>query len=259
MQTPECYNLDAGCPLPLHTKTLRGEIVDQKELLFRLQEIDITWDKVRQRLVKLQKFSGGSPSLLKAREQVAATEAELHHWRGEQNDAELEAQALSQRIKDTEDRLMSGQVQNPKELQSLQASVEAMRRQRVSVEDRSVEALMKAEELAVRLQEQQEKLDRMETEWESKQAAIEEELEKRKQEYVYLKQLRAQVVAAIDADMLEQYEYLRQRKNGIAVAQLQEDACSACFMQVPTSVVSAVRRGEDLTYCPSCGRLLFSP
>lgn len=239
-------------------QTLRGATVEQKDLLFRLQEIDITWEKIRQRLVKLQSLSNGSPTLQRAREQVADLEKELHHWRGEQNDAELEARALSERINESEQRLLSGEIHNPKELQALQASVDALRRQRDAVEDRSVDALMKAEELANRLEAQKVELAALEESWQSKQASLEEELQKRKQEYVYLKRLREQIVAAIDTDLIEQYNYLRKRKNGIAVARLQEDACSACFMQVPTGVVSAVRRGDTLTYCPSCGRILFA-
>ncbi|MCB0116098.1 MAG: C4-type zinc ribbon domain-containing protein [Caldilineaceae bacterium] len=225
--------------------------------LYRLQEIDTTWDKVRRRLLKLQNISGGSEELRSKREQVAVTETSLAEWQTVQKDAELESRSLTERIADAEARLMSGDVRNPKELESLQSSVESMRRHKEMVEERGVEAMMKAEELAGALDVQQQALSTLETDWQSQQQSIESELQQRKKEFVYLKRLREQTVEKLPADSLEQYEHLRRRKNGIAVARLDDDVCNACHMQVPRGVIGEVRRSDALTFCPGCGRILL--
>lgn len=226
--------------------------------LYRLQEIDTLWEKVRRRILQLQKLSGGSPELVQMREQTRAMEQALQDVRRQQREAEMESTTLSQRIEESESLLMGGQVRNPKELEALQANVESMRRHKVALDDRGVEAMVKADEIDQNFATQSRSLESQETEWKTRQQAIDEELQKRKKEYVYLKNTREQLVKEIDNKMLEQYEYLRGRKNGIAVAKLEEGSCTACHMQVPVGLISSVRRSEQLVSCAACGRILFA-
>lgn len=226
--------------------------------LYRLQEIDTAWEKIRQRILQLQKFSGGSAQLLKAREQAKIAEAGLNKTRREQREAETEANSLVERIRESEGMLMGGQVRNPKELEALQSSVESMRRHKSALDDRGVEAMVKADELGKKFDIQSKALATMETEWAAKQKALEEELARRKKEYVYLKNVREQALKSISTKFLDQYEYLRGRKNGIAVAKLEEDSCGACHMQLPVGVIGNVRRSSDLVLCTACGRILYT-
>lgn len=235
-----------------------GASVNQIAALYRLQEIDTTWDKVRRRILQLQKMTGGSPELVQMRERTRATETELQKFRKEQRDTEMESSSLSTRIKESESLLMSGQIRNPKELEALQASVESMLRHKGALDDRSVEAMVKADEIGQRFAIQTSSLQAQEEEWQTKQQAIDEELQKRKKEYIYLKNMREDLVKSIDGKMLEQYEYLRGRKNGIAVAKLEEGTCTACHMQVPVGLIGSVRRGGELVACAACGRILFA-
>lgn len=225
--------------------------------LYRLQEIDTAGDKLRRRILQLQKVTGGSATLKEARERAQAMETEITDTRKAQREAEMEAEALSGRIKDSETMLMSGEVRNPKELEALQSNVDAMRRHKSALDDRSVEAMVKADELSQKFDQFNETLERQESEWETKRLGYEEELLRRKKEYLYVKNLREQAVKTIGADFLEQYEYLRGRKNGIAVAQLEDDSCGACHMQLPSGVVSHVRRGGEMVNCTACGRILY--
>lgn len=229
-----------------------------KSDLYRLQEIDTTWDKVRRRLSQLQNMSGGSEDLKNTRDQVGATESSLGDWQRAQKEAELESRSLTERIEEAETKLMSGEVRNPKELESLQSSIESMRRHKEMLDERNVEAMMKVEELNGSLNTQQGKLSSLEQDWDSKQQTIDEELQQRKKEFVYLKRLREQTVEKLPSGDLEQYEHLRRRKNGIAVARLEGDVCNACHMQVPRSVISETKRSNSIiTYCPGCGRILI--
>ncbi|MBI1295403.1 hypothetical protein GC175_10660 [bacterium] len=229
-----------------------------KSDLYRLQEIDTTWDKVRRRLSQLQNMSGGSEDLKKTRDQVGATESSLGEWQRAQKEAELESYSLTERIEEAESKLMSGEVRSPKELESLQSSIDSMRRHKESLEERSVEAMLKVEELNGSLSTQQGKLSTLEQDWDSKRQTIDDELRQRKKEFVYLKRLREQTVEKLPTADLEQYEHLRRRKNGIAVARLEGDVCNACHMEVPRSVISEAKRGNStITYCTGCGRILI--
>src|SRR5258708_5024868 len=74
------------------------------------------------------------------RAELAAAEAALksydeithafHSSSGSLKDTELELQGVEKKAKDFENKLYSGKVQNPKELQSMQEEIEALGRQR---------------------------------------------------------------------------------------------------------------------------------
>ncbi len=155
---------------------------------------------------------------------------------------------------------MSGQVHNPKELETLQASLEALRRQRAGVDDSAVEALMQADELSGQVNQQKTVLTQLQTEWQNGQSTLKQEETKLKHNYILLRKKREVLSAALGPDLLNRYEQTRKRRGGVAIAALQNGVCNACHVQVPTGVLSAVRDSSNdrLVICPSCGRFLYS-
>lgn len=226
--------------------------------LYELQKIDTMWLKVRRRLKQIQQQLGESEELTAARAAIAETEAQLHQWHGLQKDADLEFQALQKRVVDTDALLMSGKVTNPKELESLQASLESLRRQSSDVEDKGVEALLEVESLSEQLATDQATRSDVEASWSAGQGTLLEEEKKMKRNYVILKKRREAATSAMDADSLAEYERLRKRKGGVAVTTIAGENCGACGVKVPTGVISAARSGQNLAICTSCGRILYS-
>jgi predicted nucleic acid-binding Zn-ribbon protein len=225
--------------------------------LYELQKLDVNLEKARRKLAQLQQALGESEELGAARNTVTATEAELHRWHAAQKNAELESQSLAQQIAAKDKELMSGRVSQPKELESLQANIEALRRQRSSVEDSGVEAMAQVETLTAQLAGARQSLQGIEAQWQDGQSALVQEDAKYKRIYAQLKQQREAGAKALPPADLKYYEDLRKRKAGIAVAPLQNGQCGVCHILVPTGVVSAVRsRVGEVVLCPSCGRML---
>lgn len=227
--------------------------------LFELQKLDVNLEKARRKLVQLQQALGESPEVKQARQTVASTEAELHRWNAAQKNAELEAQTLGQQIAAKDKELMSGRVSHPKELESLQANIEALHRQRAGVEDSGVEAMTQVETLSRQLAGEQQSLQQLEEQWKGGQAELLQEDAKYKRIYAQLKQQRETSAKALPPADLKYYEEMRKRKAGMAVAPLQNGQCGVCHILVPTGVVSAARsRKGEVVLCPSCGRVLFA-
>ncbi len=225
--------------------------------LYELQSTDTMWLKVRRRLLQIQEQLGENEELQTARTAAADTDARLHEWHGRQKDADLEFQSLQKRIADTDERLMSGKVTNPKELESLQASVDSLRRHASDVEDKGVEALLEIEALTEQLAADQANLSEIETAWKAGQADLLEEEKKMKRNYLILKKRRESIAQAMDADSLAEYERLRKRKGGVAVTKVAGENCEACGVKLPTGVISAALSQQSLAICTSCGRILF--
>jgi predicted nucleic acid-binding Zn-ribbon protein len=226
--------------------------------MFELQKIDINLEKARRRLAQIAEALGESDQVKSARAAASATEAELHRWHAAQKDAELMAQDLSEQIVVNENELMSGRVRVPKELESLQAKVDSLRRQLATVEESGVEALLQVEEVSQRLTTEQTTLSSLESAWKAGQTDLLQEEAKYKRIHAQLKQQRDLATRGMDQASLAQYDQLRARKAGIAIAPLQNSQCGVCHIQVPTGVVSAARsRHNEAVFCPSCGRILF--
>jgi predicted nucleic acid-binding Zn-ribbon protein len=227
--------------------------------LYELQKTDANMEKVRRRVAQIRRNLGESDALRAARAAVETTRATAERLHTHQLDAELNGQQLGDRIKSSERRLMSGEVHNAKELEALQASIESMKRQRSQVEDDALATFQQREEADRQLVAQHATLAQVETTWQTAQAALQQEETKYKRMYTQLKQQRQSATERLGADALAIYAQLAERKAGVAVATVQNGACSACNVSLPTGVVASARVIEGTPiYCPSCGRILFA-
>lgn len=232
--------------------------VEEAVKMYELQRVDLTWTKVARRLQQLQQLLGESDELRAARQQVTQTQAELHEWHAKQKNAELEDKSLAERIQATEERLMNGTVRNPKELDALQHSLEALRRQRELVAEQGVTAMGQTEILTGKLASEQAVLASIENGWNGNQTELREEETKLKQNGVLLKRKREQLAAGMNETLRDRYETMRKRKAGVAIATVQNGTCSACHVTLPTGVVNTLRASTTLVLCPSCGRYLVA-
>ena len=79
---------------------------------------------------------------------------------------------MAQQIAAKDKELMSGRVSQHKELESLQANIEALRRQRSSIEDSGVEAMTQVETLTAQLAGARQSLHGIEAQWQDGQATL---------------------------------------------------------------------------------------
>lgn len=253
----------AGCRINFRLPTQKnlastGYHVNAKAALLKMHEIDSLYDKVRRRILLLNRAVEGSKELELLREEVDSIDQELQGTRTEQQDLELESRSLTDRIRESESSLMSGELSNPRELEALQSSIESMKEHRTDLENRSVERLVMVDSLQATLENKRTNLVQVEEEWTNRKNALESEIEQRKKEFLYLKKAREQVAEMLTEENLEMYEHLRRRKNGVAVALLEDEICGACHTQVAVGILNNIRYSDDLLSCPSCGRILLT-
>ena len=224
--------------------------------LYELQKIDSNWEKVRRRLIQIQKLTAEPEDLRTAREHLRQTDKQLHDWHALQLNAELESRGLAERIAESDKLLMSGTVRNPKELEQLDASVAALRRHQASVEEQGVNALLQVETLTKQQKGEQAVLAGVEKTWNTRREELVQEENKLKRYALQLKAQRAKLTESIPASDVALYDDLRKRKAGIAVSPIANGVCTACSVRVPTGVASTLRSRSEAIYCTSCGRIL---
>lgn len=226
-------------------------------LLAQLNEADLVLDAVKARLAEIAAALREPAELVSARQAHAAAEAELARCRTAQHDLELAQADANAKIGRTEQRLYSGQISSPRELENAERDLQQQRNQRTQIEDLLLEALVAAEEATREHAECQAALAQLTTEWEATQKSLRQEQARLKTRLPGLLARQAAARQAVPRSLLSLYDNLRARKGGRAVAELDGEMCSACNVAVPPSKLATAFEGDALTYCGNCGRLLW--
>ena len=90
----------------------------------------------------------------------------------------------------------------------------------------------------------------------SNQARLEQEQRQLEESLKGTRSERDQLAANIEVSLLTQYDKIRIKKGGLAMARVDDESCDACHIQLPPQVVNEVIGGA-VKICPSCNRLLY--
>ena len=223
--------------------------------LYQLQKLDTQIDEKKKRLGAVLNAQKEPESLLTIRKRVEATNVELQKWQTQHKDLTLEVGSVNTKAKNSENRLYSGKVTNPKELKDLQQEIDALNRRKAVLEDAVLEALVMIEEVQAEKTAADEALETAVAQWETQSAHLKTEQNELALSLHKLMQTRKTKAAAIDAPSLKEYEQLRQQRHGLAVAGLRVNMCLGCRTTVSANKVKEVNEGRKV-YCGGCGRLL---
>lgn len=227
-------------------------------LLWHLQTTDTELDEKAKRLQQIDAALGDAPNLDAARAAHADAQKRLAALRAQLHDSELQALALDAKIQSLEERLYSGRVTNPKELDGMEKDLQMHQRQRRALDDKLLELMEGVEQAQARVDETARTLQQIETARARELEHLAREREALHARLAELHRAREETRAHLNshADVLRLYDQLRQTKGGRAVVQLKRDACGACGFAIPTAQIQRVREGNTLVLCSGCGRIL---
>ena len=114
--------------------------------LFQLQKLDTEIDEKKKRLGDVLKAQKEPASLQKKRQRAETAVETLQKWQTKHQDLTLEVGSVTTKAKNSENRLYSGKVTNPKELSDLQQEIESLGRRKAALEDEVLEALVMIED-----------------------------------------------------------------------------------------------------------------
>ena len=179
----------------------------------------------------------------------------VQSWTLRQRDLELRIQGVSDKASDSEKRLYSGAIKNPKELTDLQAEIAALRRRRQKLEDDLLEAMIEREEAEAAHTQAQRRLDETQAHWSARQSDLGTEQETLQGRLAEIEQARAELLPHVEAGDLASYQALRRRKGGLAVVQVSDGACGGCGVGITPSLEWQLRQ-EGIGYCGNCERII---
>lgn len=232
---------------------------EDAQRLFELQTTDSAIDDRRRVLAEVDDGSVALAALEEARAQLEALQADLHAKQARQRKLEMDLAAILADRKERSDRAYGGTVSDLKELTALEKKIEELGRNADRHEDMILALLEEIETVEGAVAEQQARVDRLATEHARIAQHYEQTTVQARAEIAELETRRAQLVALIDPELLRQYEELRSRFDGIAVAALRGGTCSVCKVAVPRVQHPIIARANSVVRCDSCRRILVVP
>ncbi len=227
--------------------------------LLELQKIDSTIDRLITRLHNLPEQSELDVLLERQRNleaSVGEREAALDEVAGRQRKLDTEIDNIGRKIAGEEARLNSGDVGNPRELASIGAEIESLKRRRSRFEDEDLEVMEESENL-------EKELYGLKSELESLQKDVYAAIGRRdaawgqvSEDLRRAREGKSEWVPRIEPGLLAYYDELRKSKGGVGAAGLQGSMCLGCHMQLPAQEVARVRASDGLVRCDECGRIL---
>ncbi|MBX3243622.1 MAG: hypothetical protein KF685_04030 [Acidobacteria bacterium] len=148
--------------------------------------------------------------------------------------------------------------QNQKEYETAMRETDALQKQIAAFEGEIVEKLTTFEEIEGELSSRAEEISTMDSKRAEGIAAFDAELEAARAEYESDGKKRAEVFTTLPANLASVYNRLVQRsRDGVAVAEVVNGSCSACFMSLRPQMQLEVKRMDSVVTCENCSRILF--
>ncbi len=226
------------------------------KLLATLQQIDLELDADRRKFSENKQAMQPSPELQQQARRVKQAQAKLEQWRKERRLRDERVAEQTAKIASLEKQLYGGRIKDVREQVAMQQNIEALKRHLEALEEAALEAMMEQEAAEEILAAEQTTFDAMKQAWQEKRAALEADQEAIVKHARKLKARREQVVATLPPADVSQYEVVRKKLGGLAIARLEHKSCGGCGAALPTSVVQKVHEGQ-VVKCPICGRWLY--
>ena len=223
--------------------------------LFQLQEIDQLFDTNEQAISQINAQLGQNKEVLAAGQKLASEQQQLETSKKQQRTLDGEIGDLSIKITDTETNLYGGSITNPKELANLQQEISLLKNKRSQLEDDDLQIMSQVEKLISDIVASESNLRSLESAWLTQQKQLGISLKELQMEQLKLDAKRQSLTTKITPFLLEEYRQLRKHK-GSALGKVEQGVCQGCRIALSVTELREIR-GDKLTHCGSCGRILF--
>jgi hypothetical protein len=226
--------------------------------LLQLQEIDIRLTDVRARLAKFpQKVAQVDARVAAAKSELDASKSAQVAIVKDRRKYELDVDQWKDKVRKYRDQ--TAQVKTNEAYRALQHEVQMAEDEIAKAEDRLLEQMVAGEEYDKRIKVSEKTLKDAEDSARIERTKIESEKGAADKQLAEFTAQRERAVADIPENLLDHYDRIVRKHNGIALAEVREEKCSACGMIVRPHVFQEMRRaeGDQLFHCETCTRILY--
>jgi predicted nucleic acid-binding Zn-ribbon protein len=150
--------------------------------------------------------------------------------------------------------------QNQKEYETAMREIDTLQKQVGAFETQIVEAMDEAEGVEKELEERADEIATLDSKRDAALKEFDSAIKKNKSEFDKETARRKEIFATLPARLASVYDRMAQRsRDGIAVAEVVNGSCSACYMSLRPQALVNVKRGDEISLCENCARILYVP
>ena len=232
----------------------------QKSLqnLLDLQAVDVRLNQVRARLATFPKrLAEADARAHSARTELEQSKAAQVATIRDRKKYELDVEQWKERVRKYRDQ--SVQVKTNEAYKAMQHEIQTAEGEIAKAEDRLLEQMVNAEEYDRRVKASERLLQEVEDVVKAERGRIDTEKAAAEKDLASLTGERAKIVGGIPENLLDHYERIAKKHNGVALAEVRDEKCSACGMRIRPHVYQEMQRSgnEEMFHCETCTRILY--
>lgn len=176
----------------------------------------------------------------------------------EQKKADAEVELVKTRRARDEERLNSGAITNPKDLESLQHELVALERRIGTLEDAELEVMEALEDAERELAAVTHDLDEVRAAIDRLEAARDAAWEAIDAEVATVTADRDALAEQVPADLMGLYDKVRGQHSGLGAAPLRARRCEGCQLEINGADLREIagQAEDEVLRCPECSRIL---
>jgi uncharacterized protein len=148
-------------------------------------------------------------------------------------------------------------VKTNQELHALQHEIAFAETAVKALEDKVLEGMLEADELTAAAKQAEASLAAEQKAIEQERRALAVERTEMQAVVERVRGERSQLVAAMDPQVLDTFQRVAQRRNGVAMAPARDGVCTICHVRLRPQVFNTVLRNEQIVQCDHCNRILY--
>ncbi len=201
----------------------------------QIEAIDAAFQQQKQHLADLEKMSLDLQKLKK--------------------DKELELAGKEEGAKKLQGQLYS--LKTNKEYQTMLQQIQDSKADASVIEDQILEILEKIDVAKQDVEAEKIRLKGQEKVFDEQKRKVEIRVKEIDDRLAQLDSQRKQIVPALDAKVLAQYERILANRDGLAIVTVKNDSCGGCNMFVPPQTINLIKMFERIITCEVCNRILY--
>ena len=226
--------------------------------LFQLQQKDTKIKAAEDHIAAIKKTISGDKRILAAQQAIKKAAQQVLKAQQALRTIEEKAKAVRAKLDTSNAKLYGGRITNPKELQDIQLDVASSKKRLSVFEDEQLTAMIALEEAEATQAAAEQKLEQTEAQTLTDHASLNGELTQLTKTRDRLLSERNAIIGPIDPAHIVIYDKLIKTKYGTAVVPLEDDTCTACGATIRLATLQAARSPKEITFCPTCKRIIFA-
>ena len=226
------------------------------EVLRRLQSIDTKLRRLEgDKLYRGYDVQKKLTLIQQKKTELSKLSEEIKNYQKDVGIKELDLKSMETEIAKL--RLQMNQVKTNKEYSAIKTEIGGKEANKSVLEDEIIGMMTKYEEMNQRYRSFEKTIEHENAQLKELQKHVETDLTTIDAEINELKKMRNKYETLLDSDALQHYNRLVSHKDAVAVVSVVNKVCQGCFMSVTAQTLNQLLSGKDLTFCNSCGRILY--